>query len=294
MGERVSVSQRFEYHRPGDLKEACRLLEELPGAQVLGGGTDLLVDLDTGIRKANHLVSLSGIGGLDLIEEKNGSVAVGAACTARALARAPLIHEYFPEIADTVVQFASPQVHTRATIGGNICSAVACGDFPVILIALDARVKLTSMGDERTIPIRSFFLANRKTVRKKGEILTQIRVPKKPPGSAACYVKFRRRASNALAVASVASFLQMDGDVCQEARIVLGAVAPTPMIAVRASQALTGKKVDNQAITLAASLASDECKPITDVRATEEFRREIVRVLTKRAVGKVLSQIQGG
>ncbi len=262
------------------------MLEELPEAALLAGGTDLLVDVDTGIRKARHLVSLARIPGVNGIEEEDERVIMGAGCTANEIESSSVIQNSFPEICQMVPTFASPQVRTRATVGGNICSAVACGDFPVILIALGSQVELVSSGGNRIIALGDFFLGNRETVLKKGEILTRILIPRKPADSAATYLKFLRRASNSLAVASVAVFLRFEENICRQARIVLGAVAPIPMTAERASGSLEGKTVDKAAISEAASLASKECKPITDLRGTEEFRRELVYVLTKRAVRK--------
>ncbi|MFQ6673635.1 MAG: FAD binding domain-containing protein [Fidelibacterota bacterium] len=286
------ITKDFEYHRPGNLDEACRLLAELPDAQVLAGGTDLLVDIESGIRRASHVVSLQGLAGLRRLEEVDGKISIGSACTARAVELSPLIQAHFPEIIEVVKVFASPQVRTRATVGGNICGAVACGDFPVILVALGAEVELVSREETRFISMGDFFIANRKTVRKEDEILTRILVPKKGPSSSACYIKFQRRASNSLAVAGVGCFLQMEEGSCRTARIVLGAVAPKPLLAAKASRSLEGKEINDEAITRAAELAREAARPISDVRGTKEFRRELVLVLTRRAIRQVLERIK--
>ena len=280
--------KEFEYHRPDNLEEACSLLAKLPEAEVLAGGTDLLTDIDTGIRKANHVVSISRIAELTQIQDLGGKIAIGAACTARVVESSPLIQKYFPEIVEMIPLFASPQVRTRATIGGNVCSAVACGDFPVILIALGAKVELVSLNGTRLVQLKDYFLANRKTVRMKGEILTRILIPKKSKTSASHFLKFQRRASNSLAVASVAAFLDIQEAICKEARIVLGAVAPTPIIAKDASKSLLGKKVNGQIISRVAELARKEARPINDVRGSVDFRRQLVYVLTKQAIKQVM------
>ncbi len=282
----------FNYHQPTDLSEASQMLAEHPNAQILAGGTDLLVDIETDIRCADNVISLKKISGLDKIVEENGKVTIGSACTARNIEMSPLVKRYFPEIKDMIPTFASPQIRSRATIAGNICSAVACADFPVILIALDAEVELLSKNGNRTIPLREFFISNRETVLKKGEILTRILITKKSPTSAACYVKFRRRASNSLAVVSVAAFLDISRDVCQKARIVLGAVAPRPILAEKASASLIGKRVDDKTISVAAELAREESQPITDARGSREFRRELVSILTKRVLKNVVEKIR--
>jgi carbon-monoxide dehydrogenase medium subunit len=290
--KRVEDPMSYDYHRPDDVKEACRLLAELPEPQVLAGGTDLLFDIDAGVRQAQHVISLQRIDGLRQIEETDTHVVVGAMCTARNVQSSSTVQKHFPEITDMVVKFASPPVRTRATVAGNICSAVPCGDFPVILIALGAEVDLTSVRGARRVILSDFFTGPRETVREKDELLTRILVPKKQPGSAACYLKFQRRASNSLAVAGVGSFLRLHDGSCREARIVLGAVAPIPLLAKEASASLIGKHIDQQTIQRAAELARDEAKPITDVRGREGFRRELVYVLTQRALHRAAEKIE--
>jgi carbon-monoxide dehydrogenase medium subunit len=280
-----------EYHRPGDIHDACRLLTELEDAQLLAGGTDLLFDIETGLRQARHLISLQRIDELKCIRDAGDHVSVGAGCTAREVQSSPLVREFFPEIMKMVAMFASPQVRARATLAGNICSAVPCGDFPVILIALGAEVELGSTRETRTVALEKFFTGPRETVREKDELLTRILIPKKPAGSAASYLKFQRRASNSLAVASAAAFLSVGNGVCREARIVLGAVAPVPLFAARAGASLLGQPVSPENIAIAAELARNEACPISDVRGTQGYRRELVHVLTRRALKTVAENI---
>lgn len=283
----------FDYHRPSTLEKACGLLAELPEVQVLAGGTDLLVDLDTELKRAQHIISLKGISELKQIHEADTQVSLGATLTARAVQLSSIIKRRFPEIVDMVADFASPQIRSQATLGGNICSAVPCADFPVILIALGAEVELTSRQGSRVILLKDFFTGPRETTRQQGEILTQIIIPTKPPTAAAGYLKYQRRATNSLAVASVAAYLDSHDGVCREARIVLGAVAPTPMLAERASASLAGDKVAQGVIEKAASLACKESSPITDVRGTADYRRELVSALTKRALRQVAEKLIG-
>lgn len=280
----------FEYHRPGDLKEACALLAELDEPQVLAGGTDLLVDIDSGIRRASHVISLSRLDELSLIEQVDSKISIGSGCTAQMVEESRLIREEFPELAGMVQMFASPQVRTRATVGGNICSAVACADFPVILMALGAGVELVSSKGVRQVALKDFFVHNRETVRRPDEILTRIFLTPMPSGASARYEKFRRRSSNSLAVASVGVYVHLERERCLEARIVLGAVAPTPLMAVKAARFLKGKAVTGEVIAGAAERAKGEAKPITDVRGTREFRRELVSVLTRRALEKCVAR----
>jgi CO/xanthine dehydrogenase FAD-binding subunit len=193
-----------------------------------------------------------------------------------------------------VLKFASPQIRARATVGGNICSAVACGDFPPILMALGSEIELCRSGGSRILPLKDLFAGNRQTVRRDQEVLTRILIPLKSGRAAANYQKYRRRASNSLAVASVAAFLEMDGLRCRAARIVLGAVAPTPWLAEEAGWSLVGKHVDDAAIATAAGIARREAKPITDQRASGNYRRELIQVLTARALREALGRTRGG
>ena len=283
----------YEYHRAGSLKEACRLLDQLPQAWILAGGTDLVVDIDTGLRRAKHVVSIRGIAELERIVVRDRHVCIGAGCTATTVERSDVVREHLSELAAMIVKFASPQIRNTATLAGNICSAVACGDFPPMLSALGASVELRSTGGGRVVALEDFFLGNRDTVRQAREMITQILIPFKPDRAAASYQKFRRRASNSLGVASVAAYLEMSGDTCRNARIVLGAVAPVPLFAVKASQSLLDTRADEAAIETASKLARQEARPITDLRATDEYRRELVQVLTRRALREACAAVRG-
>lgn len=278
----------FEYHRPASLPQACRLLNRLPEAWVLAGGTDLLVDLSNGLKVARNVISLRGINGLEEIREIKEGLSIGAACTARRIESSPLIGSHFPELVELVQVFASPPVRTLATVGGNLCSAVACGDFPVLLIALGARVELISTEGKRRLDLGDFFSGNRRTMRRRDEVLSRILVPLKPPTAQAVYLKFQRRASNSLAVAGVAVYLDLQEGICRKARVVLGAVAPTPLVAAAAAAALEGNRPDEDTITRAAELARKAARPISDLRGSAEYRRELVEVLTRRALQKVI------
>ena len=280
----------YEYHRPRDLAEACRLLAELPEAHVLAGGTDLLFDIDADVRRAQHVISVQDLEDLRHIRTTDDGLSIGAGCTASDVQDSALVREHFPEMSEIVSEFASPQVRNRATVAGNICSAVPCGDFPVILISLGASVELESERGSRAVKLVEFFTGPRETVRETDEILTRILIPGKRPGSGVAYLKFQRRASNSLAVASAGAFLALADGTCNEARVVLGAVAPIPLLAQKASAALEGEPVSPEAIARAAAIARDEAMPITDVRGSVDFRRELVQVLTQRALTQALER----
>ncbi|MEE9441765.1 MAG: xanthine dehydrogenase family protein subunit M [candidate division Zixibacteria bacterium] len=282
----------YDYHKAGSVENACRLLEELPNSRILAGGTDLVVDFDTELRRAENVISISELAELREIYQQDNSIVIGAGCTATEVENSPVINEYLPELSRMVVKFASPQIRNRATIAGNICSAVPCGDFPPVLISLGAEVELVSVKGRRTIPLGDYFIGNRETVREENEILTQIIIPMKPPNAAGNYQKFRRRAANSLAVASIAAYIEMDGDVCRMSRIVMGSVAPIPLAARKAGASLVRKQLDDDAISNAAQIASTEAMPITDLRGSDEYRRDLVRVLTVRALSRVRDLIE--
>ncbi|MFH1701587.1 MAG: xanthine dehydrogenase family protein subunit M [Candidatus Zixiibacteriota bacterium] len=282
----------YDYYRAGSVEDACRLLEELPNSCILAGGTDLVVDIDSGLRLAENIISISDLEELRKIYRQDNSIIIGAGCTAAEIEKSPQVNEHMPELSRMVVKFASPQIRNRATIAGNICSAVPCGDFPPVLISLGAEVELASVNGRRKVPLEKYFVGNRQTIRKENEILTRIIIPMKPPNAAGNYQKFRRRAANSLAVASVAAYIETDGNVCRESRIVMGSVAPIPLVARKAGESLAGKRINDNAISSAAQIASDEAMPITDLRGSDEYRRDLIKVLTVRALSRARELIE--
>lgn len=276
--------KNYNYHKAGSTEDACRLLEELPNSCILAGGTDLVVDVDSGLRHAENVVSISDLAELGEINEENNSIIIGAGCTASEVEKSPIVNKYFSELSAMIVKFASPQIRNRATIAGNICSAVPCGDFPPVLISLGAEVELISVKGLRTITLDKYFIGNRETVRRENEILTRIVIPKKPENAGGNYQKFRRRAANSLAVASVAAYIEIDDDICRKVRIVMGSVAPIPLVAEKAGESLVGKKINDDTLANTAQIACSEAMPITDLRGSDEYRRDLIKILTVRAI----------
>ena len=284
------MANRYAYHRARSVDEACRMLAGLPSASILAGGTDLLVDIESGLRRAEHVVGIQSISELREISRQGNEVRIGACCTASEVEASDVVRRYLPELAEMVVVFASPQIRNRATVAGNICSAVACGDFPTFLSALGSSVDLRTEAGARSVPLGAFMVGNRQTVRKQQEMVTHVRVPIRAHGAGAAYQKFRRRAANSLAVASAAACVELDGDRCRAASIVLGAVGATPIAATRAAQALIGTTVDEKAVAAAAEIARGEAQPIADIRASADYRRDLIRVLVARALRQALAR----
>jgi carbon-monoxide dehydrogenase medium subunit len=284
----------IELHEAHTLEEAAEALKRYkPGARLLAGGTDVLVDLKTGRVRFDHLVSINGIDTLRGISETKSGLRIGALTTVTQLGRSTVVQERFSPILDATSRMAAPQIRNMATVGGNIAAAVPCADLPPILIAMNASVVLWSADGEREVRLDRFFVGARQTVLRANELLTAILVPKLPPRFGAAYARFQLRDGNAIAVASVAARLLLDAEgVVREARVVLGAVAPIPKLVESAGALLVGNPPDEDAFRMAADAAAAEAQPICDVRGSAGFRREIVSVMTRRALAAALQRAQ--
>jgi carbon-monoxide dehydrogenase medium subunit len=282
----------FELHRPETLKEACALLKKLGGtARVIAGGTDLLVDLKRGLTGVTHLVSLRRIEELRaIIKDPDGTLRLGPMVTPNEIGASPIVRESHLALSEAALTMAAYQIRNRATLGGNLVSAVPSADLPPTLIAMGAWLLISGDGGRREVALEDFFVGPRETVLGEEEILAQIVVPPPKPGTGAFYIKHSLRDASALAVVGVAALLRMKGDECQDARIVLGAVAPTPLLTERAGAALKGAKPDDDAIAKAARLAAEEARPISDLRGSADYRRTLTEVLADRALHTALDR----
>jgi len=257
--------KRFEYFEPKTLEEAATLLAG--GAQALAGGTDLLVEMRERLREVGCVANLKKIPNLATLSYGKEGLRIGALVTAREVELWPFVEEFFPSLRQAVRELGSIQVRNRATIVGNICRASPSADTIPPLVADGAQVR-TAM---RVIPLEDFFTGPGKTVLKPGELVTEILVPPPPAGTKKLYIKHGRRKAMELSTVGVAVTR-----LPNEVRIALGAVAPT-VIRVRAAEKISDPEK-------AAETAAAECKPISNVRASADYRREMVRVLVKRAL----------
>ncbi len=279
------MQPRFEYHRPSSLSEACDLLQSLgPGALPLAGGTDVLVDLRRGSKNPRHVVSLAALHELREIAEDEGKLRIGALVTPAQLGTSETVLSHRPELMDAVGVFGTPQVRHRATVGGSLCTAASCGDLAPLLVALNARVTLATSDGIREVSLADFFGGHRETAIQPGEILTEVVVPIRASGEGASYQTFGLRKANFITVAGVAAYLRFEGERCAEARIALGAVAPTPLLVPGAAEILIGQLLDEERVEKAAAAAQEAAIPISDVRGSAEHRRELVKALCKRAL----------
>lgn len=276
----------IELHEATTLQEAATVKRRYaPDARLLAGGTDLLVDLKAGRVTAGHLVSVNRIDALRGVSEADGSLRIGALTTITQLGRSPIVGERFSPILDATGKMAAPQIRNVATVGGNIACAVPCADLPPILTAMHASVALWSPKGERSVPLEAFFVDARQTILRDDEVLTRVLVPKPRPGFGAAYARFALRDGNAIAVAAVAAGLAVARDnTVRDARIVLGAVAPIPKMVEAARTLLVAKHADEEAFNAAAVAAMEASEPISDVRGSADFRREVVGVMTRWAL----------
>lgn len=278
----------IDLHECVTLEEASSLmLQYAPQARFLAGGTDLLVDLKTGRIATTHLVSLNRIESLRGISATDNGLRLGALTSITELNRSLLVRQRFAPLLDASRRMAAPPIRNVATVGGNIMSAVPCADLPPILMAMHATVEMWSPECVRSSPLDAFFAGPRRTLLQEGEILIAVIVPKPPSGFGAAYERFGLREGNAIPVASVAASLQLDGlGTITEARLVLGAVAPIPKMVPDAAESLVGRPADEDAFKKAARIAREAAQPISDVRGTAQFRRDLVEVLARRALLK--------
>lgn len=276
----------LQLHEPATLGDAIALRTRLGSrARFLAGGTDLLVDLKSGRIEADHLIRIDRLAELRGVIAVDTGVRIGALTTITELDRSPLIAGPYAVVRDATSRMAAPQIRNMATVGGNIASAVPCADLPPVFAALDASVVLFSPDGERSVPMSEFFVGARQTVLREDELLEFIDVPAPGEGFGAAYERFSHREGNAIAVAAVAASLRLDADdTVLEARVALGAVAPTPKLVASAVEPLVGQALDERLLDAAAHAAMHAAEPISDIRGSAEYRRELVGVLTRRAL----------
>lgn len=286
---------KFDYFEPRTVAEACSLLGQYgEEARVLAGGTDLLVKMKTKVIEPRFIVNLKSIPNLSYINYSNKKgLRVGALTTIHDLAMASVIEKRFGILGEAIRLMGTAQTRSMATIGGNLCNASPAAATATPLVALGAEARIASPNGERVVLLEQFFTGPGKTVLESDEILTEISVPNLRPYSGWSYLKLSLRRKE-LAVVSVAVVITLDARSgrCRQARIVLGAVAPTVIRVQRGEVVLEGKVVGDDLIEEACLAALEEARPISDVRSTAEYRREMVRVLTRRAAKQALELAQ--
>jgi carbon-monoxide dehydrogenase medium subunit len=286
--------RRFELALPRNVDEVVRVLSDRgPDAKLLAGGTDLLPQMKNGLLKPACVVDLSGVERVRILEADPRGLHVGAAVSARALERDATTQRTYTSLAESGALVGSVQIRNLATLGGNLCNAAPSADMAPPLLALDAEAVIAGPKGERRMPIADFFTGVRRTMLAPDEILLELVVPTPGPRSGGQYLRHTPRRELDIAVVGVASQLTLSDGVCSKARIALAAVAPVPLRARAAEQALEGKPVTAEAIERAAELAVGVAKPISDQRGSADYRRHLVRVLTRRTLRTALTRAGG-
>ncbi len=279
---------RFEYLEPSTLQEVITILNQYGSqAKVLAGGTDLLTLLKERTLKPRFVVNikhLTGMGGI--IHAPGQGLRIGALTTIHTLETSTLLKEKYPALAQAAHLLGSPQVRNLATIGGNLCNAAPSAETAPPLLSFSASLRIAGPKGERILPLESFFTGPGITVLQDGELLIEVSFPEPPPGIGSVYLKHCPRGSMDIAVVGVAVRLALssgNGKV-EECRIGLGAVGPTPFRATGAEELLRGEKVTELLVQEVAKKAAAESRPISDIRGSAEYRSQMVRVLTARAL----------
>lgn len=278
----------FDYYAPETLEGAIAvLLQQGDGAYPIAGGTDLVTKTRYGGLAPKAVVSLNRIPGLDDVTAMDGGgLRIGAMVTLNQVAGSSQIGVRYPLLAETAGKMASDLIRNLATVGGNLCNAAPSADMAPALIALDAEAVVVGPAGERRLPLEQFFVGPGETVLDRGELLTAVVLPPPDPDVRATYLKHTYRQAMDIAIVGVATLVRFhDGDdTCEDARIVLGAVAPTPLRVRAAEAALTGEPLSDDAIDDAARRAAEAARPIDDTYSSAWYRRKMVEVLTRRGL----------
>ena len=285
------IPSSFEYSAPSTLDEALKMLNNLGDeAKILAGGHSLIPMMKLRFAEPEHLVDINNIPGLSYVKEEGEYTTIGAMTREVELEESDIVAEKYPIFLDASKLIADPQVRNWGTIGGNLAHGDAANDHPAVMIALDAEVEITGQNESRWVSINEFFMGFYSTAVQEGEILTAIRIPNTSGKNGNSYHKNERKVGD-YATAGVAVNITLDDSgTCTAAGIGLTNVNPTPLKAERSEQALIGTKLDDEAITNAAQYASEDCNPSDDLRGSIDYKRRIVKVLTKRMIIKAMER----
>jgi len=286
----VSASPRFDYFKPGSIQEAMKLFGKYKGkAAFLAGGTDLIVKMRSGKSAPGALIDVKGIAQLHGIRKAKAEVTIGPLTTLAEIAGSDVLKKVLPVLPETALQMASPQVRNRGTIGGNLCNAAPSADMAPPLIVLGAKVKISTKQGAKTVKLEDFFKGPGETLVSGKGLLTAIIVPLPRKGAKVGYETLTLREAMDLSIVSAAAMVRKERGKVRDVKIALGAVAPVPMIAARAQKMLAGTKGAAEDMAKAAAAAVAECAPIGDVRASQGYRSDMVEVVTRRVLERVLS-----
>ena len=283
---------RFE--SPSTTREAAALLAKEKGqAYILAGGTDLLVRMKTGLIEPDLVVDIKRIPAMQSIETSATGTRIGAAVSSAELGENKRLKKAWPGVVEAATLIGSDQIQGRCTIVGNLCNASPAADSVPAMIAAGAKAIVVGEKKRRTVTVEKIITGPGQTSLAKGEIIEAITLPKRPPKSGDAYLRFIPRTEMDIAVVGVGISLTLARGVIQSARVVLGAVAETPLLVRAAGKAIIGTKLDDTALEKLASACSAACRPIDDKRGTIEYRTRVAGVLARRTA-KIAYQRAGG
>ncbi|MCB2145273.1 MAG: xanthine dehydrogenase family protein subunit M [Deltaproteobacteria bacterium] len=277
--------ENTDFIAPNDVATVCNQIDRLgEKAHLLAGGTDLMVAINLRRLRPEKLIYL-GQCGLDRIEVANQSLVIGATATLKSIIQSEAVKRNAPLLVDACQSIGSPAIRNAATLGGNVCNASPSADGAIALLALDTNVTIVSTRGERSVALKAFFTGPGKTVLEKDELVKEFIIPAATANSKFGWAKIGQRKAEIIGIVCVAVNMTVEGGKCQNVRIALGAVAPTPILATKAAALLEGKVLDAQLIAQAAQTAADEISPIDDIRASAWYRKQ----MTNELVARILS-----
>jgi aerobic carbon-monoxide dehydrogenase medium subunit len=286
------ILPRFDLEEPATINEVCQILQKQEKARVIAGGTDLLVNMKKKVITPEVVVSLSTVPGLNSIDySPDKGVTIGSMVRISDITNSPEIKARYPGLADSGGKLGSPQIRNRATIGGNICSARPAADMAGPLTAYGAVAVIATPNGMREQPIEKLYKGPGQTTLGKGEFLVAFKIKTPEKNTGICYIKYGIRHAMEIALVSVTSLVVIDKNICRSAKVVLGAVAPTFIHCPKTEEFLNGKELSEAVAEQAGEMASGECSPITDIRASADYRRQLVHVLTKRSLLQASKQL---
>jgi len=284
--------KRFDYYQPESLKEAYQLMEKFKGeALYVAGGTDVIVRIKQRAIEPEALISLRGLKELRGIKD-NGGLTLGAGTLFRDIERYPLIAKEYPALHQAASMLANPQIRNVATVGGNLCNAAPSADSAPPLIVLGAMVVLEGPGGKRKMSLEDFFTGPGQTAKEPQEIMREIHIPEKDANTATVFLKIGR-VSQDIAIANAAALVTMENKVCKRCRLAVGAVAPVPLRLKGIEEKIEGEEITDDLLQEVEKMVCDAVSPITDVRATKEYRRTVSGVLVKRAIAQAVASLEG-
>ncbi len=288
--------EAFDYVAPRTLDDAFAAMGNGRRTLMLAGGTDVIIQLREGRKHCDQVLDLKHIPGMQSLEfGSDGSLDIGAAVPLAVIYESAEVRARFPALVDAASIIGGTAIQSRASLGGNLCNASPAADSPPALMVLGACLLIASASGTREVPVEEFFAGPGQNRLQPGEILLKVRIPAQPERSAAYYHRFIPRNEMDIAVASSGVRLQLapDGVTTADARIALGAVAPTPILVPAAAAALVGRPAAAEAFTAAGEAAAAAATPIDDMRGGVAQRKHLARILTIRALEGALQRLKG-